>query len=325
MEYETISYNVYNYSGKSKKTKRKLSKKSARKGKGVFRYSLAQSAIDTSMKGKLPSEEQLADETLKLMKSDFSILLTAVRQSLKKHEISVESLLGHLRTIEAIGPNFEPVDVRHSQPLKAVVACEFESLEEVFIALAPYCSWFNHLIIRNIMETFCEGDEDLERKWMKFQDKVKKYCERRVIDCSENQYGEDNDGSGARETVVMKVDRNWDTIRVDQLFHIRASVAKVLNIKPFNLYLRTVENGCIKMLFYVPNHAMSNISCTQSTEEALHSVGIISVIYGPESDTVPTSGKRRRLTATADYTVVPNLRLGMFCTWHCVVMHVWIL
>ena len=98
------------------KMKPELSKKRARKN--VFQYLLTQKPVDTSADGKLPSEGQLAAETLKLMKSDFSILLTAVRQSLEKHKVSVELLLCHLRTIEAIGPSFEPVDVHHSLPLK---------------------------------------------------------------------------------------------------------------------------------------------------------------------------------------------------------------
>ena len=256
----------------------------------------------------MPIEEQLADETLKFMKSDFSILLAAVRQSLERHKVSVESLLGHLRTIEAIGPNFEPVDVRHSKPLKTVVTRrrKFRSLGEVFVALAPYWSWFNHLIVRNIIETFCEEDEVLEKKWMKFQEKVRTYCERRVIDCPEDQYGEDDGESAVRESVVMKIDCNWATIRVDQLFHLRDTVAKVLNIKPFNLYLRTVENG---MLFYVPNHAaMSNIS--HALKEALHTVGVVNVIYGPEIK-VPIR-KRHRQSELFHFTVLSSSRLGMY-------------
>ena len=300
--------NLLIISGKSKKTKPKLSKKRARKRKDIFQYSLTQRAIVTNTKGKLPTEEQLADETLKFMKSDFSILLTAVRQSLEKHKISIESLLDHLQTIEAIGQSFEPVDVRHSQPLKTVIIRKFQSLGEVFVALAPYCSWFNHLIIQNITDTFCDEDENLERKWRSFRDAIRRYCERRVFDCPEDQYGECDDESEVRKTVVMKVDRNWSTIRVDQLFHIRNSVAKVLNIKPFNLYLRTVENGCIRMFFYVPDHAMSNISRTPGAEEALHNVGVINVTYGQENE-VPMQHLRLKVAFDHNVTIHPGIIL----------------
>ena len=220
---------------------------------GIYQNLLSERAIETDTKTKngLPSEEELEFDTLQIMKFDFSTLMTTVRLSLERREISVESLLGHLRTIEAIGQNFEPVDVHHSQPLKTVVTREFQSLEEVFIALTPYCSWFNHLIIENIMETFCEGDEELERKWIAFKQKIKRYCERRVIDCPEDQYGEDTDTATDRKTMVMKVDHNWNSIKVSQLFHIRDSVAKVLKIKHCNLYLRTVQNGCVKLRFYI--------------------------------------------------------------------------
>ena len=143
---------------------------------------------------------------------------------------------------------------------------------------------------------------------MVFQEKVRTYSERRVIDCPEDQYGEGDGESAVREFVVMKIDCNWATIRVDQLFHIRDSVAKVLNIKPFNLYLRAVEKRCIKMLFYVPNHAaMSNIS--HALQEALHTVGVVSVIYGPEIK-APIR-KRHRLSGSFQFAVLPSFRLGM--------------
>ena len=305
------------------KMKPELSKKRARES--VLQYSLTQRPVVTE--GKVPSEEQLAAETLTLMKSDFSILLTAVRQSLERHKVSVESLLGHLRTLEAIGPTFEPVDVRHSQPLERVLACDFQSLGEVFIALAPYCSWFNHLIVRNIIETFCDGDKALERRWMKFQDKVREYCERRVFDCPEDQYGEGDDESEVRKSVVMKVDRNWSTIRVDQLFHIRDSVAKVLEIKPFHLYLRTVENGCIKMLFYIPDYAMSNVS--HVPQEALKTEGVLDlriinypgvldrhIINHPAVEVPPTGIRKRQLIMKGlfRFTVLSSHLVGMYDT-----------
>ena len=213
------------------------------------------------------------------MKFAFSTLMTAVRLSLEERKISVESLLGHLRTIEAIGPSFKPVYVGHSQPLKTVVACEFQTLEDVFVALVPYCSWFNHLIIQNITNTFCNEDEDLKRKWREFQEKVREYCERRVIDCPEDQYGEDNTTID-RKSMVMKVDYNWDTIKVSQLFCIRNSVAKVLKIKRCNLYLRTVQNGCVKVCFYVPTYI--KINDPQSLKGELQKVGILNVICDPE-------------------------------------------
>ena len=280
------------------------------KEEGIYQHLLSESTIETDAraKSKLPSEEKLASDTLKIMKFDFHTLTTAVRLSLERREVSVKSLLGHLRSIEAVGPSFRPLYVDHSKPLKTVVAREFHSLEEVFVALAPYCSWFNHLIIENIIETFCEEDEDVQRKWVAFQDKVNRYCKHRVIECPEDQYGESDDESEVRKVVVMKVDYSWATVRIDQLFQVRNSVAKILDIKPFNLYLRTVEKGCIKMLFYTPNYAISNASLTLTTEIALRGIGVIGVTFGPEY-AMPV--KRRRLSTEIDYSIraahVPNL------------------
>ena len=267
---------------KSKETKPNLDAnlECDEKEKGIYQQLLSKSAIETDAKDELPSEEELEYETFKILKFDFNKLMTAVRLSLQRREVSVESLLCHLRSIEAIGPNFKPVYVGHSQPLLAVAAREFQSLGEVFVALAPYCSWFNHLIVENIIETFCEGDEELEKKWVAFKETVTNYCKRRVIDCPEDQYGE-GDSSTARKAVVMKVDCHWNSIKVSQLFDIRDSVAKVLNIKRCNLYLRTVQNGCVKLLFYVPDCVELDLPLSLKVE--LQKVGIIDLFYDTET------------------------------------------
>lgn len=162
------------------------------------------------------------------------------------------------------------------------------------------------------METFCEDDKILEEKWMKFQEKVKKYCERRVIDCPEDMYGED-DKLITRETVVMKVDRNWISIKVSQLFQIRDSVARVLGIKPLCLYLRTVENGCIKLLFYVPQSVIYDIS--PATKKELEKLGVVSLVHSPDS-AVAMQGrqsiKRRRLSVKSELAVMPTIHRGIF-------------
>ena len=271
----------------------------------VYKHSLSQPSIEIEDERELPPEETLEQDTLKLIKLDFSVILTALCQSLKRHNINAQSLLGHLRSIEAIGPNFEPLYIGNSQPLKAVSEQNFETMEDLLAALAPYCSWFNHLLIENIMETFCEGDKALERKWMKFKEKLKVYCERRVIDCPEDQYGEDNK-LPSRDTWVMKVDYNWRSIKINQLYRIHDSAARILKIRPFNLYLRTVENGCVKMLFYVPDHVV--IEVTDGTKDALKGISVLYLVYVSRAMEKAPSPKRLRPSST----IAPTVHQGMF-------------
>jgi len=58
---------------------------------------------------------------------------------------------------------------------------------------------------------------------------------------------------------VLKVDKKWSVARVEQLTHIRNTVAKILKVKKHTLYLRTVENGCFQMTFLIPEFVAATV------------------------------------------------------------------
>ena len=200
--------------------------------------------------GKL-DESYLASATKKL-KLDFTSLFTSVRLSLEKLQVTPESVLSHLKGIEAIGPKIETVYVSKSETFDKTLSKTIKSLEDLFPAIAPYCSWFNHLLVENIIETFCEDDERLLQKWEKYKGKFAKYCKSRLCQCPLDQFGEEHQHAETTP-VVMKIDHEWKAVRIKQLEVIRDTVAQILNIKPYNLYLQAVQNGCIELTFYIPN------------------------------------------------------------------------
>ena len=192
----------------------------------------------------------LASATTKLQ-LEFSTLFTKIRLSLQKLKVSTESILSHFRTMKFIGPNLEPVYTSQKDTFYSTVSKPIYSMEDLFPAIAPYCSWFNHLLVENIIETFCDDDDKLQQSWEKFKKKFAKYCEARLHKCPLDQFGEDHP-SADTSPVVMKIDCRWKTVKVKQLTVIRDAVSQVLAIDPYNLYLRAVQNGCIELLFYVP-------------------------------------------------------------------------
>ena len=136
-------------------------------------------------------ESLLATATDKL-KLAFTALLTKVRLSLEKHDVTSESLLSHLKSVEAIGLNFETVRTSQSGSFSVTISKPFMTLEKLFPAIAPYCSWFNHLLVENIIETFCEDDEGIQQKWKTFKGTFAKYCEARLCKCPQDQFGGDH-------------------------------------------------------------------------------------------------------------------------------------
>ena len=244
----------------------------------IFEHVSALPTITTeSLAGEL-DESSLASATRKL-KLEFAKLLTSVRLSLQKLEVSSESVLSHLKTLEALDADFGTVYTSKSETFDTTLSKAIESLEALFPAIAPYCSWFNHLLVENIIETFCTSDAQLSVKWKAFREEFASYCEARLCECPLDEFGEDHP-HGAVTPVVMKIDSKWKVVKVAQLEVIRDTVAQILNIKPYNLYLRSVKNGCIELTFHLPNFVATK--CLPPSSEqiaALHNVGVIYIQY----------------------------------------------
>ena len=202
-------------------------------------------------------DEHMLALATKQLQLEFSTLLTKVRCSLEKLQVTSRSVLSHLRTIEAVGPMFEAVYISRSQKFHGTVSRSIESLEELFPAIAPFCSWFNHLLVENIIETFCDDDDKLLQKWERFKERFAKYCKARLYKCPLDQFGEDHP-HGYTIPVVMKVDYEWRSVRVSQLRVVMDAITQILNVKPYNVYLRAVQNGCVELLIRLPLHVAIN-------------------------------------------------------------------
>ena len=104
--------------------------------KNVYHHAQSEPAIESDFDSEVLSEDKLAHETLKMIKLDFSTILTTICQSLKRREVSVDDVLGHLRSIEAVGPNFESVFVDYPKPLKVVAQQKFKSA--ILLLVQPF-------------------------------------------------------------------------------------------------------------------------------------------------------------------------------------------
>ena len=203
--------------------------------------------------GSLVDDDSLLASATDKLRLEFASLFTKVRLSLKKLGVSPESFLSHLKSVEAFGHSFETVFISQSETFASTISRPLKSFEDIFPAIAPYCSWFNHLLIENILDTFCDDDEKIMQKWQRFKGKFTKYCEARLCKCPLDRFGEDSTSVVANTTsVVMKIDTHWRTVKVKQICVIRDTISELLQIKPYNLYLRAVQNGCVELLFYVP-------------------------------------------------------------------------
>ena len=237
----------------------------------IFESRSALPSVTTGSQMEELDESSLASATRQL-KREFTSLFTSVRLSLERQRVSLESVLSHLKTFEAMAIDSE---FGIAQPLTNPI----QSLAELFPAIAPYCSWFNHLLVENIVITFCEDDEKLLEKLEKYKDKFKRYCEARLCKCPLDQFGADHTSTDTTP-VVMKIDQEWRTVKLKQIIMVLDNVASILKIKPHQLHLQTIQKGCIEVTFHIPKFVATK--CLPPSSEqiaALQNVGVIYIQY----------------------------------------------
>jgi len=75
-------------------------------------------------------------------------------------------------------------------------------------------------------------------------------------------------GGGKRSVeMLLKVDKNWEEIHINQLSAIQQSISSILGAQYHALYLASVSRGCILLKFMVPTSTMNIIFPLSSVQK----------------------------------------------------------
>ena len=193
-------------------------------------------------------ETSLEVKSRKLMKKEFSGLYTCLRLAMRGKNISGSDLISHLVDMEMFGAETRPIYNYQNVTLSTAISTLkiTPTLDNVFHLIAPYCSWFNHLLIESIIDVFFSDDDNhtIHRRFATFKQKFCDYCKDRTDLVHQEFSSEEIDGT---TSTIFKIDRHWDNIRVEHLPLIIEALAEALKIRKHNLILRTVNNGCLEL------------------------------------------------------------------------------
>ena len=222
-------------------------------------------------------ESDLQDKTRKIER-EFASLVTIAVMEMESQGVTPGKIALYLTNRHGL----KPVYAKSSVPTStAELKCRVEEvqtkekLEAVFIeVLSDYYSWFNHDLMKDLIKEFCEEGQKATQRLTQFEESFYKYSNERV---SENvEYGSSRQRD--MKELVLKVDKKWEVARVEQLIHIQNTVAGILKIEKYTLYLRTVENGCFQMTFMISKLVAATVFPLQFPNEqkaALLEAGVI--------------------------------------------------
>ena len=210
--------------------------------------------VEAKMDIESGTTEGELDRETKRIRRKFAGLINKVIASIKLAKVKVKSLATFFQQID--GVNAVLVSAQRSRLFfTPEVICEFETgdFDNVFRILKDYYSWFNFDLIEDIIEEFGSNDVALKRELCDYKDRMKQYCDKRLLKDSDspNAFGEHRDNA---KPCIFKIDEEWETMRFSELKTIKTIICDVLGLKGVALFLRTVSNGCVELTFDIPEH-----------------------------------------------------------------------
>ena len=227
-------------------------------------------------------EAQRQRETKQMM-TTFANFAYETCESMKK-KVTVEKFTVWLKQLEA----FDKVS-HCSESTSALLAQRINeisqagSMEQVFLILSDYWSWYNHYLVEEIVNTF--GDQDDQRRLDDFKENFSTFAQNRIGEFSQHEMSLGAAGGDKkRRPLLFKVDKIWDNIHINQLPDIHQNLASILGVNPHTLYFASIRQGCILMEFLIPSSvAQAVFPLSSSQKEALAAASVMQVLCGTHS------------------------------------------
>ena len=199
-----------------------------------------------------------------IIKLQFGSLVTATCYSFEKR-VSIDAFRVSILQLKAYEPAPGEQDPsllgEHSGEIKAA-----KSIAVIFTILTPYWNYLNHEILNYIIKEHGSNDDTLRLE--KFDEDLKKFCERRIFELPLLDSGSSIGRTPSnQEKFVVKFDKPED-IKFKELLKIRRQIAEILHVNLAAFQIQHVKVGCVQLTFLVPKFLARDIfplSCEQTS------------------------------------------------------------
>ena len=247
----------------------------------------------STMQSQFPMEDEPDfedyEKRTKAIRKSFADFVVKTCNSFKRSKVCIHELTLYLQSVS-------PLMKARANELNAATR-----METVFKIVIQACSWFDYELVKDIAYHF--GESSAKDYVTQYEKCFKEYAEQRLPDGMKHIEIDVGTIKGAKK-VVVKVDKEWNDMTFSCIDEIRASFASILDVRRRDLFLASVQSGCIMMTFLVPEELFKKMVQTKncfSTSQinAFKEAGIILIkcgkktwrpAYKAEADKLSTSG-----------------------------------
>ena len=219
--------------------------------KQKFPYLKAET-LTTEQREELIGELTVENED---MRSKFATLVGLMNSSLQDNEISVSKLKVTFKNLELD----ELVKMLHDE----------SDMNEAIFKASDFWSFFDYETVKNIINTHCSDDADLQQRVESYESDFKIYCQRRLCEVPVKclKAGVLSKTSNLR----VKIDEDFK-IKLSKVKRIEARLSHLLGKR---LCLMKVEDGCIKLVFNYFGRIKVTLPLNSQQEEELSEMRVL--------------------------------------------------
>ena len=194
-------------------------------------------------------------EDLERVKMIFARLVSKTLDSLKGRKITYNQLKVLITTY-----------VPKSKVLETKLFSKKKSLEQIFLALRDYWSFFDYELLFLMISTFCT---ELEEEKNEYTSTFKSFCERKVSEVPTNFT---SIATGRHYILRVIIDREFDSVAMTELKKLEI---KLRNITKIDLSLLRIEDGSLVIVFVSLNEEDEMLPLSLKDKSELFEMGVL--------------------------------------------------
>ena len=212
------------------------------------------------------------------IKKEFAVLQTVIRLSLKEKGVTAQDVAAHV-----IGFGVSEADQKKLETE--------QSLEKIFMLLTNYWSFLDCDLLDSIAEVY--GSAEDHRKMAEYQRKLRAFCKRRLSETPKEMLLNLSNGSvQSHASKRMTVKLNMSDPRLSVIKEIKATICKILNVKPEALVIKEIKRGCIEITYFIlesVSKVFINKPLTKDQCDAFRAAAVLSLSCGHFQETFTVS------------------------------------
>lgn len=147
-----------------------------------------------------------------------------------------------------------------------------KSIKEVQCIIDENSTFYDHHFLKYMIEL--AGMDDDKKGILEYEKRFKLYAERRVFECP-CEFGAKHTPTDTE--LHVKLDSNY-RYKLDELKEFQIRLCRILNVHVFITRLFSIEKGCFKLLFLLPQHIQASMfPLSKKQERKLDRLGVLNL------------------------------------------------